>query len=85
MAHESRFPHESLFCLCPHTWAHALCWLACGNLMQAPDFWEEGMSMEEMPHQTAYRQACGVFSWLVIDVGGPSPLCVRVLPLAWQS
>lgn len=80
MAHESRFPHESLFCLCPHIWAHALCWLACGNLMQAHDFWKRECLWRKCPIRLAYR----VFSWLMIDVRGPSPLCVRVLLLAWQ-
>lgn len=44
------------------------------NLTQTGFIWKDGISMEKL----VCRQICRAFSWLMIDVGGPSPL--QVLP-----
>ena len=46
-------------------------------LTQAKVIWEEGTSIEKIASPGyACEQVCGVFSWLMIDVGGPSLLWV---------
>lgn len=35
--------------------------------------WQEGTSIEEMPHQIGQSVGCWLFSWLWIDVPGSSP------------
>lgn len=49
-----------------------LWWLVLHHLTQAGVIWEKRTSIEKMP-RLVYGQACGEFSWLIIDVGGLIP------------
>jgi hypothetical protein len=55
---------------------HSLCWLVLCQLDTAEVIWGEGTARENTYVRSGCRQACQVFSWLLIARGGPSPLWV---------
>lgn len=48
--------------------------LFCANLTRGGVIWEEDPQLRKRLHQIACRQVFLAFSWLRIDVGGPSPV-----------